>query len=164
MSSSVSVSSAPASFWCRCSGCFLFSDSLIPPDDFAFAAFEAFLYFPSITVSSIGSILSIAFFNYFGLTITKILSATARSTIDACRTISVWIVGLIIGWEVWVASFFSFFPPVLASFFYSGIFNSCTICSLIISFTKESWLQVGGFIVLVLGTFTYNQVNYSSIN
>jgi len=84
-----------------------------------------FLDFPSISVSSIGSILSIAFFNYFGLTITKILSATARSTIDACRTLSVWAVGLIIGWEV---------------------------------FTNESWIQVGGFIVLVLGTFTYNKV------
>lgn len=88
-------------------------------------AFEAFLHFPSITVSSIGCILSIAFFNYFGLTITKVLSATSRSTIDACRTISVFFVSLAVGWEFW---------------------------------NKYTWVQLSGFVVLILGTFTYNKV------
>jgi len=41
-------------------------------------AFTAFVQFPSITVSSIGSICSISMFNFFGLTITKVMSATAR--------------------------------------------------------------------------------------
>lgn len=63
-------------------------------------AFEAFMHFPSTTVSSLGSVMSIAFFNFFGLTITKVLSATSRSTIDACRSISVWVIGLAVGWEV----------------------------------------------------------------
>ncbi|KAI5968057.1 uncharacterized protein KGF55_000041 [Candida pseudojiufengensis] len=43
--------------------------------------------------------LSISSFNYFGLSITHQVSATARSTIDTCRTLLVWLIALIIGWE-----------------------------------------------------------------
>jgi len=45
------------------------------------------------------SIFSIAFFNFFGISVTKQLSATHRTTIDATRVFLVWIFSLIIGWE-----------------------------------------------------------------
>jgi hypothetical protein len=50
--------------------------------------------------------LSIAFFNFFGLSVTRHVSATARSLTDTCRTLAIWIVSLALGWEflVWPIS------------------------------------------------------------
>ena len=42
---------------------------------------------------------SIGGFNFFGLSVTRSVSATARSTIDTCRTLFIWIVSLGLGWE-----------------------------------------------------------------
>jgi len=47
----------------------------------------------------IGSIFSIAFFNWSGVTVTQRASATARSTIDSCRTILIWLVELALQWN-----------------------------------------------------------------
>eukprot|EP00898_Chlorokybus_atmophyticus_P008751 jgi/Chlat1/8878/Chrsp92S08195 len=46
------------------------------------------------------SIISVAFFNYFGISVTKSLSGAARATIDACRTLFIWMTALAIGWEM----------------------------------------------------------------
>ncbi len=46
-----------------------------------------------------GSVISIAFFNYFGVSVTKSLSGAARATIDACRTLLIWLFAIWIGWE-----------------------------------------------------------------
>jgi drug/metabolite transporter (DMT)-like permease len=43
---------------------------------------------------------TIAILNYLGLSLTMNMSSTARTTIDACRILIVWIVSLIIGWEI----------------------------------------------------------------
>ena len=43
--------------------------------------------------------ISIGGFNFFGLSVTRSVSATARSTIDTCRTLFIWIVSLGLGWE-----------------------------------------------------------------
>ncbi|KDD71182.1 hypothetical protein H632_c5625p0, partial [Helicosporidium sp. ATCC 50920] len=40
------------------------------------------------------TVLSIAFFNFFGVSVTKNLSGASRATIDACRTIFVWMFSL----------------------------------------------------------------------
>lgn len=53
--------------------------------------------------SSVAIALSIALFNFFGLSVTRSVSATARSTIDTCRTLGIWIVSLYL-----VSSSFSF--------------------------------------------------------
>ncbi|CAE6538415.1 unnamed protein product [Rhizoctonia solani] len=42
---------------------------------------------------------SIASFNYFGLSVTRRISATARSTIDTCRTLGIWVGSVMLGWE-----------------------------------------------------------------
>ncbi|KAI5863190.1 hypothetical protein GGS23DRAFT_57285 [Durotheca rogersii] len=42
---------------------------------------------------------SISGFNYFGLSVTRNVSATSRSTIDTCRTLFIWIASLGLGWE-----------------------------------------------------------------
>ena len=43
--------------------------------------------------------LSVSGFNFFGLSVTRNISATSRSTIDTCRTLFIWIVSLGLGWE-----------------------------------------------------------------
>lgn len=53
----------------------------------------------AVAVSSILIMISIGGFNFFGLSVTRTVSATSRSTIDTCRTLFIWIVSLGLGWE-----------------------------------------------------------------
>ncbi|KAI9045763.1 putative nucleotide-sugar transporter [Aspergillus affinis] len=53
----------------------------------------------AVTVSSILIMISIGGFNFFGLSVTRTVSATSRSTIDTCRTLFIWLVSLALGWE-----------------------------------------------------------------
>ena len=48
---------------------------------------------------SLGGVISIAFFNFFGVSITKHLNAATRMVLDSCRTIVVWAASLILKWE-----------------------------------------------------------------
>ncbi|KDN44140.1 hypothetical protein K437DRAFT_214889, partial [Tilletiaria anomala UBC 951] len=64
------------------------------------AGWSQIISVPAILYSSVAIALSIAFFNFFGLSVTRTVSATARSTIDTCRTLGIWIVSLLVGWEV----------------------------------------------------------------
>ncbi|KZT28535.1 hypothetical protein NEOLEDRAFT_1129354 [Neolentinus lepideus HHB14362 ss-1] len=61
---------------------------------------------PTVLYSSLAIALSIAFFNFFGLSVTRHVSATVRSLTDTCRTLCIWIVSLGLGWEklVWPVS------------------------------------------------------------
>jgi len=54
---------------------------------------------PSVLYSGLVIACSIALFNYFGLSVTRHVSATARSLVDTCRTLAIWIVSLGLGWE-----------------------------------------------------------------
>lgn len=53
----------------------------------------------AIAVTSILIMFSIGGFNFFGLSVTRSVSATARSTIDNSRTLFIWMVSLALGWE-----------------------------------------------------------------
>jgi drug/metabolite transporter (DMT)-like permease len=55
--------------------------------------------FKQIWITGISIFFSIAFFNFFGLSVTQTLSATSRSTIDTSRIVLIWMVSLILGWE-----------------------------------------------------------------
>lgn len=55
---------------------------------------------PSVLYSGVVIAVSIALFNFFGLSVTKYVSATARSLTDTCRTLAIWIVSLTLGWEI----------------------------------------------------------------
>ncbi|XP_051154615.1 solute carrier family 35 member F6-like [Leptopilina boulardi] len=47
----------------------------------------------------IGIMFSIAFFNFAGISVTKELSATTRMILDSIRTLVIWIISLILGWQ-----------------------------------------------------------------
>lgn len=53
----------------------------------------------AVALSSFAIMVSIGGFNFFGLSVTRTVSATSRSTIDTCRTLFIWIVSLGLGWE-----------------------------------------------------------------
>ncbi len=46
-----------------------------------------------------GNILSIAFFNFSGISVTKEMSATTRMVLDSMRTVVIWAVSLGVGWQ-----------------------------------------------------------------
>jgi len=58
-----------------------------------------FWEYRAVFVSSLLIMISIGGFNFFGLSVTRSVSATSRSTIDTCRTLFIWIVSLGLGWE-----------------------------------------------------------------
>jgi drug/metabolite transporter (DMT)-like permease len=55
--------------------------------------------YPMLYGPSIGIVISISLFNWFGLCITKNISSTSRATIDICRTLIIWCVSLTLQWE-----------------------------------------------------------------
>ena len=61
---------------------------------------------PTVLWSGVAIAISISLFNFFGLSVTRHVSATARSLTDTCRTLSIWIISLGLGWErlVWPIS------------------------------------------------------------
>ena len=75
---------------------------------------------------------SIAFYNFCGLSVAKRISAVVRTLVDALRTIVVWACSLII--------------------FYSGAEDYGE------AWTVWSWMQLGGFVLLVTGTLIYNSI------
>lgn len=70
-----------------------------------------------IWISFVVLIFTISIINYLGLTLTKNMSSVSRTTVDACRILVVWIVSIIIGWEV-----FSLFQLLGFLIMLSGIY------------------------------------------
>ena len=67
-------------------------------------------------------------FNFFGLSVTRSVSATSRSTIDTCRTLFIWIVSLGLGWETfkWL-QILGFALLVYGTFLFNGIVRPPTM-------------------------------------
>lgn len=78
-------------------------------------------------------LLSIAFYNFFGLAVTRSLTAVHRTLIDACRTILVWLASLFIYYVIDIR--------------YGEPFDNA-----------YGLLQVDGFAFLLIGTALYNQL------
>ena len=84
---------------------------------------------PGLLGLIIAYIFSIACFNFFGLSVSKTLSTIHRTLIDACRTILVWITSIVL--------------------YYIGTpFGE--------PWGKWSFLQLIGFVFLIIGTVIYN--------
>ncbi|KAF5967081.1 nucleotide-sugar transporter [Fusarium coicis] len=75
-----------------------------------------------VLISSFLIMISIGGFNFFGLSVTRSVSATSRSTIDTCRTLFIWIVSLGLGWETfkWL-QIVGFALLVYFTFLFNGI-------------------------------------------
>lgn len=54
---------------------------------------------PLILLALLGNTVSIAFFNFAGISVTKEISATTRMVLDSLRTLVIWAVSLALRWE-----------------------------------------------------------------
>uniref|UniRef100_A0A2A4K439 EamA domain-containing protein n=1 Tax=Heliothis virescens TaxID=7102 RepID=A0A2A4K439_HELVI len=54
---------------------------------------------PLILIATLGTIVSIAFFNFAGISVTKEMSATTRMVLDSVRTFVIWMVSLAVSWQ-----------------------------------------------------------------
>uniref|UniRef100_A0A0G4HTK9 EamA domain-containing protein n=1 Tax=Chromera velia CCMP2878 TaxID=1169474 RepID=A0A0G4HTK9_9ALVE len=75
---------------------------------------QSFVENETILYTDLVLIFTIAILNFTGMTITYLVSATSRATVDTCRTILVWVVSLGLGWEKFRAEAF---PIQLVGFF-----------------------------------------------
>jgi len=75
-----------------------------------------------VALGFLGTVVSIAFFNFAGISVTKEISATTRTVLDSVRTLVIWTFSLAVQWQAF------------------------------------SFIQLGGFLVLLCGMFLYNDV------
>ncbi|KAF3937062.1 hypothetical protein ABW19_dt0201797 [Dactylella cylindrospora] len=76
----------------------------------------------NVFTSSLMIMVSIGAFNFFGISVTRSVSATSRSTIDTCRTLFIWIVSLGLGWEKFIPlQLFGFGLLVYGTFLFNEI-------------------------------------------
>lgn len=59
---------------------------------------------PTVLWSGLVIACSIALFNFFGLSVTRHVSATARSLTDTCRTLVIWVVSLSLSPSVYISN------------------------------------------------------------
>lgn len=52
-----------------------------------------------LLLAIIGTVVSIAFFNFAGISVTKEISATTRMVLDSVRTVVIWGISLLLGWQ-----------------------------------------------------------------
>lgn len=78
---------------------------------------------PLLIVAITGTILSIATFNFAGISVTKEISATTRMVLDSVRTFVIWMVSLAIGWQTKVHGLevAGFCSLIFGLFLYNGI-------------------------------------------
>ena len=81
---------------------------------------------PRLQLSTAATVLSIAAFNFFGVSVTKRLSGGSRAAADAARTLLVWGVSLALGWESFHALQVLGFAVLLAgSSLYNELIRGC---------------------------------------
>jgi len=54
---------------------------------------------PLLAIAFCGTVVSISFFNFAGISVTKEMSATTRMVLDSVRTLVIWGVSLAVGWQ-----------------------------------------------------------------
>jgi len=62
-------------------------------------ALREFSVSPYLVAAVIGNIVSIGFFNFFGISVTQSMSATHRMVLDSLRTLVIWVISLYLQWQ-----------------------------------------------------------------
>jgi len=73
---------------------------LLPIED-TYDAFLQIMNNPQTAAAIGGSVVSIAFFNFAGISVTKEISATTRTVLDSIRTLVIWLFSLAVQWETY---------------------------------------------------------------
>jgi hypothetical protein len=103
-----------------------------PPLDDLSAAARELRANPRLLAASLLSVFSVAAFNFCGIGVTKRLSGASRATIDATRTLFVWLFALSCGWErVLPLQLLGFAVLVAGSSLYNEILRPCLPADLV---------------------------------
>ncbi|GKT24669.1 Solute carrier family 35 member SLC35F1/F2/F6 like protein [Aduncisulcus paluster] len=95
---------------------------IVGPIEDTRAAFYQIAHSVPLLLFVIGSVCSIAAFNFCGMSITKHSTASVRVTIDACRTFAVWLVSLFAGWDdFYIMTLLGFFILVSGTITYNKV-------------------------------------------
>lgn len=79
----------------------------------------------TLVISSVCIMICLATFNITGLAVTRVISATSRSTIDTSRTVGIWLISLIIGWETFkFLQLVGFVMLVYGTLLFNGIIHA----------------------------------------
>ncbi|XP_045509896.1 solute carrier family 35 member F6 [Colias croceus] len=82
---------------------------------------------PLLLFAVMGTIVSIAFFNFAGISVTKEMSATHRMILDSIRTLVIWVVSLAVKWQVFHWQHIIGFAILIAGMCeYNGILPRCS--------------------------------------
>ncbi|UMM18605.1 hypothetical protein L5515_014591 [Caenorhabditis briggsae] len=77
---------------------------------------------PTIALALLGTVISIAFFNFAGVSVTKELSATTRMVLDSIRTLVIWVVSIPLFGEQFIAIQLSGFAMlILGTLIYNDV-------------------------------------------
>lgn len=78
----------------------------------------------ALLFSSLLILIMMSTFNVTGMTVTRLISATSRSTIDTSRTVGIWLVSLLIGWETFqILQLAGFLLLVYGTLLFNGIIS-----------------------------------------
>ncbi|CAH2035358.1 unnamed protein product, partial [Iphiclides podalirius] len=81
---------------------------------------------PLLLMAVIGTVVSIAFFNFAGISVTKEMSATTRMVLDSIRTFVIWMVSLAVSWQTFHWQHLVGFAILLLGMFqYNGALPDC---------------------------------------
>jgi len=108
-----------------------FGGTSLPPWN-AFDAIDQIYHNYEIGLVLLGTVCSIAFFNFSGLSVTKVMSATTRMVLDSIRTVVIW------AFCVFATKPYDSKEPLQ-------------------TLTQYTPFQVAGFVILLMGTFVYNE-------
>jgi hypothetical protein len=139
------------------------------------AGWEQIKTYPQIWIPSIVMLFSISSFNFFGISVTKTICATSRSTIDSCRTLFIWAISLYLGWEKFIPLQVlgrSHFRLLMLFYFATthlvieNVECMCIECSrpnstlthTFLFYYCSTFFSYVGFALLVYGTFVFNGV------
>ncbi|EDQ92026.1 uncharacterized protein MONBRDRAFT_14488 [Monosiga brevicollis MX1] len=76
----------------------------------------------AIQLAIAGTIVSIAFFNFSGISVTQEMSATTRMVLDSVRTLTIWVYGMAVGWEDFqYMQVIGFFFLIMGTFVYNDL-------------------------------------------
>ncbi|KAF9997955.1 hypothetical protein BGZ65_006488 [Modicella reniformis] len=85
---------------------------------------EQFKATRDVWMPAILMLFSISSYNFFGISVTKTIHATSRSTIDSCRTLFIWGISIYLGWEAFLPlQVLGFIMLVYGTFVFNGVIN-----------------------------------------
>lgn len=120
---------------------------------------------PTIALALSGTVVSIAFFNFAGVSVTKELSATTRMVLDSVRTLVIWVVSIPLFHEKFIAIqviFHFIFSLKIAIF--SSLDSPCSFLELLFTTTYSSAHgSAGTFFQISAPTLTVLVAGYASV-